>query len=140
METLFTRALENLIGRLHGPLTFRLILQPLVAVTLAFRAGLRDARAGRPPYGWALATAPDGRRELLREAWRDVAKVFVAAIVVDTVYEIIALHHVYPGESLIVAAILALLPYLLIRGPAARIAYRWTRHESHAAEGKHHPV
>ena len=30
----------------------------------------------------------------------------------------------YPGEALIVALLLAFVPYLLIRGPAARIARR----------------
>jgi hypothetical protein len=31
----------------------------------------------------------------------------------------------YPGEALIVALLLAFVPYLLIRGPAERIARRW---------------
>jgi len=31
----------------------------------------------------------------------------------------------YPGEALIISLVLAFLPYVLIRGPAARIARRW---------------
>jgi hypothetical protein len=38
---------EDLIGRLGGPITFRLILQPSIAVILAIRDGLKDAKAGR---------------------------------------------------------------------------------------------
>jgi len=31
----------------------------------------------------------------------------------------------YPGEALIISLVLAFLPYVLIRGLAARIARRW---------------
>lgn len=127
MEEILTRVWENLVGRVHGPLEFRLILQPLVAAILAIRAGLRDARAGRTAYGWTIVTDSVHRRDLLREGWKDVAKVFVAAVIIDLVYEIIVFHRIYPGESLIVAMILALVPYLLMRGPLNRISRRWYR-------------
>ena len=42
----------------------------------------------------------------------------------DVVYQLIVLKTFYPGEAVIVAIALALLPYLLLRGPIARIA-RW---------------
>jgi hypothetical protein len=38
------------------------------------------------------------------------------------VYQLIVLHFVYPGEALIVAFILAIIPYVLLRGPAMRVA------------------
>ena len=44
MHDFFTRAFENLIGRTEGPMSGRLLIQPLVACILAVRAGLRDAR------------------------------------------------------------------------------------------------
>jgi hypothetical protein len=115
MGELLTRVWENLLGRVHGPLTFRLILQPLAAALIATRAGLRDARSGHPAYGWTVLTNAVARRELLREGWKEVARVFVLAVIVDLVYEVIVFRRVYPGESLIVAAVLALLPYPLIR-------------------------
>ena len=43
-------------------------------------AGLRDARAGRPPYFWAILTDPLHRRDLLREGWKAVARIFVVAL------------------------------------------------------------
>ena len=127
MEEILTRVWGNLIGRMHGPLTFRLIIQPIVAATLAIRAGLKDAREGSPPYFWAIFTDPVQRRNLLREGWKAVAKVFVVAVIIDFIYQIIVFRWFYPGEALIVGAILALLPYLLIRGPVNRIARRWHR-------------
>ncbi len=39
----------DLVGRIHGPLSFRLILQPAVAIFLAIQAGMHDAKEGRPP-------------------------------------------------------------------------------------------
>jgi hypothetical protein len=67
MEELLTRVGEMLIGREHGPFAFRIINQPMVAGFLAIRAGLRDARAGRPAYGWTVTTDPVHRRELIRQ-------------------------------------------------------------------------
>jgi hypothetical protein len=124
---MFSRLWTNLIGRIGGPLTFRLIIQPTVAAFFAIRAGLKDAQAGRVPYGWVIFTDRVNRRNLLREGWKDVAKVFVIAIAIDFVYQISELRWFYPEEALIVAVILALLPYLLLRGPTNRIARHWHR-------------
>jgi hypothetical protein len=83
LERLWT----NLVGRLHGPLRFRLLLQPTVAGVLAVRAGLADARAGRAPYLWSVVRDAQHRRDLLRQGWCDVAKVFVLAVALDTTYQ-----------------------------------------------------
>lgn len=58
---------------------------------------------------------------MLRDGWKAVGKVFVIAIMIDLVYQVIVVRWFYPGEALLVAAILALIPYLLIRGPVNRI-------------------
>jgi hypothetical protein len=116
------RIWTHLLDRISGPLSFRLVLQPAVAIILAIRAGLRDARAGRPPYFWTMVTRPQQRRDLLREGWGEIAKVFLAAIVIDVVYQYLALRWVYPGEALLVAFILACVPYPLIRGLVDRLA------------------
>jgi len=127
MDDVLARVWDNLGGRIGGPLTFRLILQPLMAVVLAVRAGLADARAGRPAYFWTILTSPAARRDLLREGWKAVARVFVLAVVVDAVYQLIVFRWVYPGELLILAFLLACVPYLLVRGPANRIATAFLR-------------
>ena len=43
MEDTLARVWEHLIGRLSGPLTFRLLLQPAMSTLFAVRDGLRDA-------------------------------------------------------------------------------------------------
>lgn len=122
MEDVLARIWENLGGRIGGPLSFRLLLQPTVATVLAIRAGLQDARTGRPPYFWTILTSPADRRDLLREGWKEVAKVFVLAVIIDVAYQVMVFRWVYPLELLLVAFLLACVPYLLIRGPANRLA------------------
>jgi len=122
MEDLLTRIFENLIGRVSGPMKFRLILQPLMAIIFAIRSGLKDAKGGRPAYFWALFTDSAHRRDLLRDGWKSVGRVFILAIIIDAVYQFIVFRWVYPVEALLVAVILAFIPYLLIRGPVNRIA------------------
>ena len=109
-------------------MSFRFVMQPLAGVILATRAAIRDARNGRPPYFfWPVFTDPVRRKELLRQAWKDVAKVFVVAFVLDVVYALIVHRWVYPGQALIVSVTLAFIPYLLLRGPLTRILLRIAR-------------
>ncbi len=122
MEDLLTRVVENLIGRVSGPMKLRLIIQPLVAAVFAVRDGLRDAREQRPPYFWTLFTHTDQRSDMLKDGWKSVGKIFVLAIIIDLVEQLIFFRSFYPGEALLVAFILAFIPYLLIRGIVNRIA------------------
>jgi len=124
MDELFTRVWENLMARVSGPMKFRLLLQPIMAAIFAIRAGLKDAREGRSPYFWAVFTRPAHRQQLLSEGWKDVGKVFFIAVMIDLVYQLIVSRWFYPVEALLVAALLAFLPYLLIRGPLNRIVGR----------------
>ncbi len=126
-----TRVAENLVGRVSGPMKFRLILQPLTAAVFAVRSGLKDAREERPPFFWGIFTHPDQRLDMLRDGWKSVGKVFVIAIVIDLVEQFIVSRWVYIGEALLVAFILAFIPYLLIRGPVNRLA----RRKRHSASG-----
>ena len=124
MEELIARGWEGLMARVGGPMTFRLIFQPAMAALLALRAGLKDAREGRPPYLWTVLTDPSQRAGLLHEGWKSIARVFVLAVVMDFIYEWIMGRPFYPLETLIVAIVLAVVPYLLLRGPVNRIARR----------------
>ena len=121
------RMLMNVSDRVGGPMTFRIILQPLMASLLAIRAGMKDAQTGRPPYFWTILTDPGQRGDLVREGWKSVARVFVLAIVMDVIYQVVMLKWVYPFELLLIAILLAVVPYLLIRGPVNRLVRRLRR-------------
>lgn len=122
MDDLFTRFWTNLAGRVHGPMTFRFFLQPTVATIYAIRDGLKDARADRPAYFWAMFTQPGAAMKLLREGWKAVARVIALGIGMDALYQFIEFRRIYPVELVVIVLLLAFVPYLLMRGPANRIA------------------
>jgi len=121
MEDLWQRIVENLFGRFDGPFHFRFILQPVMASIFAVIDGIKDAKNNKPAYFWAFVVNPEYRQELLKSGWKSVGKIFILAVVLDIVYQLIVQHMIYPGEILIVAFILAIVPYLVLRGPVNRI-------------------
>ena len=96
-----------------------------MAIFFAVRGAIKDAREGKPPYFWGLFTNPQERTAMLKDGWKSVGKVFILAILLDVIYELIELKWVYPGEAIIVAIILAIVPYILVRGPLNRILRRF---------------
>jgi len=124
IKEILTRFWDQLIAQPSGPLAFRVVLQPIMAAILAIIDGVKDARAGRPLYTWTILTDPAHRASYLREGLKRVTRVIIFALVMDVIYQFIVLRWFYPGEALVTAFVLAVLPYLLIRGPIARIARR----------------
>jgi len=122
MHDIWMRFMENLSHRISGAMNFRCILQPVMALIYATIAGLKDAKAGKAPYFWSLFTEPQHRVETLKDGWKSVGKVLLLAIVLDVIFQIKELHTVYPGEALIIALLLAIVPYLLVRGLVTRLA------------------
>ncbi len=122
MDNTWVRLTTQLLARVSGPMKFRLVLQPVMASFFAIRAGLADAKAGKTPYFWCLLTDPTQRTDMIKDGWKGVGKVFILALVLDAVYQIIVLHFVYVGEMIIVAFVLAILPYLILRGAVTRLA------------------
>jgi hypothetical protein len=115
------------VERPEGPFAFRFYLQPLMAVLFAVRDGIHDAKERRPAYLWSLFTDPAGRRERLRDGWRSVGKIFWLAIVLDLLYQVVVLRGLRPVQGILVAVALALVPYVLLRGPACRVFRRLAR-------------
>jgi hypothetical protein len=136
MQDIFSRVLENMVGRVHGPMNFRIIFQPLVAIYFAIRDGARDAREGRPAYFWSLLSGQANWRDLVKSGWKSVGKVFIVAFLLDAIYQVIDLKWFYPGEALLVALILAIVPYVLLRGPANRLTPPKRLLESHPRKGR----
>ena len=94
MDDMVSRGWDELMARMGGPLTFRLVIQPAAAGFLAIRSGLRDAREGRPVFFWTAVLDPTQRRDLLRQGWKDVGKLFIVAVVLDVIYQVVVLHQV----------------------------------------------
>ena len=124
IQEILTRFWDQLIAQPSGPLAFRLILQPVMAAILAVLDGLKDARTGRPPFLRTILSDPSQRGAYLREGLKRVGRVIVFAFVMDAIYQYLVLRRFYPGEALVTVFVLAVLPYLLIRGPVDRIMRR----------------
>jgi hypothetical protein len=128
MREMWIRIGSQLLARVSGPLRFRLVLQPTMAAFFAIRSGLADARAGKPPYFWGLLSDRGQRAEMIDDGWESVGRVLIFALVMDAVYQLIELHAIYFGEMIIVAFVLAIVPYLILRGLVTRVARRVRRH------------
>lgn len=121
MEDWINNFLEAVGIRHDGPMSFRLYLQPVMSLIYATLAGVRDAKAGNPPFLSALISGKADRKQLLKELWKDVGKVFILAVIMEGIFEIIEFKTIHPLEILRVSFWLAIVPYLIFRGPVERI-------------------
>ena len=111
----------DFIARFDGPLHFRLIAQPLMAVFLAARDGRRDAREGHGAYIWKFVHKPEHRRQLLASGVKSISKVFVLAFALDVAYQFLEWGGLKPLQALLTATVLAVIPYVVLRGPINRV-------------------
>ena len=125
MDDLLTRFSSDLLGRITGPFSFRLILQPTMAAIYALRDGVRDAKSDRPAYFWAVLTHSGEGRQLLAEGWRAVLRIIFLGVIMDTAYQVMVFGRIHPLEMIVVVLALAFIPYVLLRGPFNRIARHW---------------
>jgi hypothetical protein len=121
MDELWNRLWTDIVARHSGPMHLRVYLQPAMAAFFAIRDGMKDAKNGRPPYFWSVLTNSDERRALLKDGWKSVAKVFTMALIIDLIYQLFVVHEFHPGEWVIVAILLAIVPYVILRGPVNRL-------------------
>lgn len=128
------RLWRDLFERPGGPMTFRFILQPIMAAIAAAADGFGDARLGRSPYFFSILSNPDERASRLTEGLNSTARIVLLGVGMDAIYQYRVFATFYPVEALIIAIALAFIPYLLLRGPAARIARWWMGHHEHTAK------
>lgn len=130
----WSRTVQEILGRAHGPLHFRLFVMPITVVVLAIRAHLKDVREGKPVFLGAFITSPTERRRLLRSALKDVGRVLIVALTLDTIYQLLVFKAFYPGQALVVATACAVVPYVLVRGPLTRLVHTLLQRRKAAAE------
>jgi hypothetical protein len=119
------RLWKDILARPGGPMTFRFVLQPTMAAIAALHDGVDDARLGRTPYLWSIAQGVESRGARLREGVISTAKIIILGVIMDSVYQYLVFKTFYPGETLVVALLLAFVPYLMLRGLIERVARRW---------------
>jgi hypothetical protein len=132
-----TGFIEGLTARVQGPVNLRLLLQPAMALFFAIRDGRRDARAGNVPFFWGLFTHPERRRDMLHSGWKSVGKVFLIAITLDLVFQYLEFDTIRVSGALAAGVTLALVPYIVFRGPANRLTRQGTSRPDDAPKDAH---
>ena len=84
-------------GMFGGKFQFRLILQPLAAIILGLRYGVRDAKAGTTPFLHSVATTKGGRGALLKGAARAAMIPLILAVLIDSILQQLINHRIRPG-------------------------------------------
>jgi drug/metabolite transporter (DMT)-like permease len=118
----FQRFWHDLVERPDGPMRFRFVLQPLMAAIAAIHDGRADARTGRSPYLITVLRNSQERVGRLREGLNATARIILLGLAMDVIYQLLVLKTFYPNEAVVVALLLAFVPYLIIRGVVFRIA------------------
>ncbi|MBF8177742.1 MAG: hypothetical protein K2Y13_11705 [Burkholderiaceae bacterium] len=122
---ILTRIWTDLMSRPSGPMAFRFMLQPTMGIIIALLDGIKDARTGRSPYFWTLVHRPEARVGRIKEGLKATSRIILLSLGMEAIYQYKVLHTFYVAEALIITFCLAVLPYLLLRGPFARIARYW---------------
>lgn len=94
---------------------------------MAIIDGVKDARMGKPAYFWSVITTPGHRIELIKNGWKSISKVFILAMVLEVAYQLKLGHLEYRGYLFVAAFGLAIVPYLLLRGPVNRLVRLWKK-------------
>ncbi len=119
------RIWTSLFERSSGPLSFRFILQPSMAAIAAIHDVVKLVRARRAPTVQTVTDIPGRRVQLLREGLNATARIILLGLAMDLIYQLLVFKTFYPVEALIIAVLLAFVPYLLVRVLLAPIARQW---------------
>ena len=88
---------------------------------------------GRTPFLETVLTNPAKRAGRLQEAVIATARIILLGLIMDTIYQFIEFETFHPAEAVIIALLLAFVPYVVLRGLIARIARWWIGRESAGA-------
>lgn len=126
-QDFLNRFWTDLISRPSGPYAFRFTFQPIMAAVVAILNGIKDAKTGRPPYFWTILSDPSRRERRLEEGLKATTRILLLGFALELLYQLKVFGTFHLGEAIVVVFFLAFLPYLVVRGPADRIARWWLR-------------
>jgi hypothetical protein len=118
-------------GIFGGRVQIRLFLQPLAAIILGVRFGIKDAKRGDAPFFQALLQQRGERGHLLGKAVRDAILPLIVAFVIDSILQHMINGRIRPLASVVVGGLLVFLPFVIVRAITNRI---WTH--GHAGRGQ----
>lgn len=114
-------------------MTFRFFLQPTMAGIAALHDGIKDAREGHKSFFWAAWRDPSQQTGRLREGLISTARIMLLGISMDAIYQFKELDQFYPAEAVVIALLLAVVPYFIFRWIIEGVA-RWWMHQGRSAQ------
>lgn len=105
----------DIFGRTDGPMTFRFFLQPTMAALAAFHDGLKDVRERHKAFFWTALWDPSQPTGRLREGLTSTARIMLLGMGMDVLYQSQVYDRFYPAEAVMIAILLAVLPYFIVR-------------------------
>jgi hypothetical protein len=123
----------DLSGRADGPMTFRFFLQPAMAAIAAVHDGIKDVREGHKAFFWTALWDPSQEKGRLREGLISTTRIMLLGIGMDVIYQIHVFDRFYPAEAVMIAMLLAVVPYFVLRWIFEHVARLWLRHDNGSA-------
>ena len=115
---------QHIAEMVGGPGYFRFFIQPVVAIVLGIRHGLRDWRLGQPVYLFGLIRIREARRQRILEGLRSLALPLIVALVAAYTFQYVIRSRIFVEYGLLYATVFVLTPYLAARGLSHRVARR----------------
>jgi hypothetical protein len=119
--------LNEIVERITGPLRFRFIVQPVIAVLLGMRDGRLDAKAGSPPYVLDLLIHPEHRGGLFSSAGGTLLTPVIVGTVLDAIAQYLIFESIRPLQAVVTGTVVMALPYAVSRGVVNRFITRKKR-------------
>jgi hypothetical protein len=122
---------EDIFARTQGPMTFRFYLQPMMAAIAALLDGIKDTRFGHKSFFWTAAGDPTTQHGRLRGGVESTARIVLLGLSMDVIYQHKVLHTFYPVEAVLMAILLAVVPYFIFRWIVEGASRWWfARHQA----------
>ena len=115
---------EDILSRLAGPGRLRFIVQPVVALVIGARDGIKDAREGSLPFLSRFVSSSVSKYDLLISGLASVRDLICIAIILDVISQYLIFRRIHPGAALLIGPVLIAIPYALSRATATRISRR----------------
>ena len=117
---------DRVAARLAGPLSFRFVLQPVVAIVLGVRDGIRDGRQRTPPLLLDLLDHPQSCKPHLQQLLRRLLLPLTVAILLDGLVQFLLFGWVRVSGAVTAGTALMGLPYIVAREVTSWIVFRRT--------------
>jgi hypothetical protein len=134
MNELAQKVVEGIVARVVGPMSFRFIMQPAIAVLLGIRDGRLDAKAGTPPYIFDLVFKPEDRHRAISSALQSLLTPVIVGTVLDAIAQFLIFQRIHLLPALLVGAFVMGVPYSLARGISNRVITAMRKDTSGPAE------